>query len=350
MKRGIIIGVVVLALLSLMIVKLKSNQKDVQAKIYIHDAKAAVSVEAINPNEHTFESSLTFLGVFDPNVQNTIGSDASGKIIRINVQEGDKVGKGTVLAKIDDELLQLQLQNAEVTIEGQQNDDNRYSTLVKENAVSGVQAEKTKLGLRQAQIQKKTIQKQLKNTTVVAPFSGTITKKSIDLGSVVGPGTQLFEITDIANLKLTVSVPERDIMKFKLNQSVSINADIYGDRQFSGKVTNISIVADKSHNFKVQVTVPNPKQELRAGMYGSVRLTNNSSKTALSIPRKAMVGSSKKPQVFVIRDGKAKLVSFTAGTSDGEYIEVVDGLQKGDQIVVKGQVNLQDGSNVKLLK
>jgi hypothetical protein len=67
----------------------------------------------------------------------------------------------------------------------------------------------------------------------------------------------------------------------------------------------------------------------------------------LSVPRKALVGSSKNPQVYVIKNGKSVLTSFNAGTSDGDFIEVVDGLSKSDQIITKGQVNLQNNSNVK---
>jgi RND family efflux transporter MFP subunit len=296
---------------------------------------------------HTFESSFSFLGTFEPVRQNTIGSDANGKIIKLNVEEGDKVSQGQIIAKVDDEMLQLQLQNAEVSIEGQKNDDNRYSNLAKDNAVPGVQVEKTKLGLRSAEIQKRQIQKQLKSTNITAPFSGVITKKMVDLGSVIGAGSPLVEITDISSLKLTVSVPERDILKFKLNQAVSVSADIYGKRMFDGKVTNVSVQADKSHNFKVQITVKNAQQELMAGMYGSVSLNNSKSITALSVPRKALVGSSKNPQVYVIRNGKSILTSFNAGTSDGDFIEVIDGLSKSDQIITKGQVNLQNNSNVK---
>ncbi|ASS49306.1 MAG: hypothetical protein A3D31_03725 [Candidatus Fluviicola riflensis] len=349
-RKVIIIGVVVVGLIGLTVMKLMSNKSKAEAKIYIHDVNAEVLVETTTMQEHKFESGFSYLGTFEPYRQNTIGSDASGKIIRLSVEEGDRVSQGTVIAKIDDEMLQLQLENAEVSIEGQQNDDKRYSNLEKENAVAGVQVEKTKLGLRSAEIQKKQLQKQLRSTTIKAPFSGVITKKLVDLGSVIGPGTPLVEITDISSLKLTVNVPERDILKFKLNQAVSVNADIYGNRSFDGKVTNISVVADKSHNFKVQITLKNSKQELMAGMYGSVHLSNSNSVTRMAIPRKALIGSSKNPQVYVVRNGIAILTDINAGTSDGDYIEVISGISKNDKIVVKGQVNLEDKTKVKTTK
>lgn len=347
MRRVITIVIVAVVLVGLIVFKLMSNKKEVKAKIFINDVNAAVLVKTGSPTTHSFESSLSFLGTFEPARQNMIGSDANGKLVSIRFEEGDQVRQGQLLAKVDDEMLQLQLQNAEIGLEGQKNDDKRYSNLEKENAVSGVQVEKTRLGVRSGELTKKQIQKQIKSTSIVAPYSGVVTKRMIDLGSFVGQGTPLFELTDISSLKLTVNVPERDVLKFKLGQSVSVGVDIYGSREFQGKITNISVVADRAHNFKVQVTVPNPKRELMGGMYGSVRLKNNESVTALAVPRVALVGSSKKPQVYVVKNNVAYLTDFTAGTSDGDYIEVVSGIQKGDVIVVKGQVNLQDRTKIK---
>ncbi|MFY7990016.1 MAG: efflux RND transporter periplasmic adaptor subunit [Fluviicola sp.] len=351
MNKRVIIGVVVgLVLVGLTVMKLLSNKEQVKEKIYVYDPNTAILVETSNPGMHTFDQTLNFLGTFEPAHQTMVGSDGNGKIVKLMVEEGDFVTQGQVIAKIDDELLQLQLESVDVSLEGQRNDDKRYDNLSKDNAVAGVTVEKTKLGLRSTEIQKKQIQKQLRNTTIKAPFSGVITKKMVDLGSVVGVGTPVVEITDIGQLKLTVSVPERDVLKFKRGQSVSVTADVYGDKMYEGKVTNISVVADRSHNFKVQITVTNKNRELLAGMYGSVRLTNTQSVNRLAIPRKALIGSSKAPRVYVVRNGKAKLVSFTAGTSDGDYVEVISGISAKDQIVVKGQVNLQDNVNVTVQK
>lgn len=347
LSRIILLSIGAVLLVGFMVYKLLQNKEEVSGKIYIHDTEAAILVEASNPSNHTFEKALNFLGTFDPNKQNMIGSDAQGKIIRVYFEEGDRISTGQLIAKVDDELLQLQLQNAEIGIEGQKKDDERYDVLSKDKIIPGVQSEKIKLGIRSSEIQKKQLLKQIRNASIKAPFGGIVTKKMVEVGSVIGPGTPLLEITDISSLKLTVNVPERDILKFRLNQEVEVKADVYEDKSFSGKVVNIGVVADRSHNFKVQILVKNAKQELMAGMYGSVSLVNNQSKTALAIPRKALVGSSKNPQVYVIRNGKAILTSFNAGTSDANYIEVISGLNASDRVIVKGQVNVQNKSNVK---
>lgn len=346
-KRVIIIISISILLVILSVQKLMSNKQKVQDKLYIHNNETAVLVEADKPAFHSFDNSFSFLGTFDPFRQNIIGSDGSGKVIRLGFQEGDRISEGQFLAKLDDEMLNIQLENAEINVEGQRNDDNRNSNLVKDNIVTGVQSEKTKLALKSAETQIKQIKKQLKNTTLTAPFSGTVTKKMIDLGSVIGAGSPILELTDISSLKLNISVPERDILKFKVGKDVNVKVDVYGDQLFKGKISNIGIKADASHNFKVEILIKNSTESpIMAGMYGSVVLGNSKTVNALSIPRKALVGSSKQPRVYVIRNDKAKLISFTAGTSDGEFIEVVDGLTKNDIVITKGQINIQNNSNV----
>lgn len=351
MKRIISISVISIAVIALIIVKLFSNKKAAEEKIFIYDSKQAILVEAEHPTTHTFDRSMSFLGTFEANHQNNIASDGSGKLVELLVKEGDVVGKGQVLARLDNEMTQLQIENAKLNIEQLKNDNIRFSNLRKDQAVSAMEAEKMELALKSAEVQLKQLQKQLKTSNIVAPFSGVVTKKLVDLGSMVMPGTPIVELTDISTLKLTISVPERDVMKFKKGQKVIANADIYGRDEFNGSVSMIAVQADASHNFKIQTTIQNTAvNKIMAGMYGSVALENSTSVTTLAVSRKALVGSSKNPQVYVVRNGKAILTSFSAGTSDGEFLEVVSGLSKSDVVVVKGQVNLENNSNVKLSK
>jgi RND family efflux transporter MFP subunit len=348
-KNVLIVGGIAIVLVILAVFKLMTNKKNVEDKIYIPEVGAAVLVEVDHPKWFTFENEFNYLGVFEAFRQNTIGAEGGGKVIAMNVEEGDKLGKGALIAKLDDEMIRLQIENLEVSIEGQKNDDQRYSTLSIQNAVPAVQSEKAKLGIKASMVQKKQLEKQLRACTIRAPFAGVVSKRYIDLGSVIGSGSPVIEITDISSLKLTISVPERDINKFKVNDKVSIKADAFSDN-VAGKVTNIAVQADKSHNFKIQILLKNINQQLRAGMYGYAVLQSDQKITSISVPRKALVGSLKNPQVFVVRNGKVKLVSFTTGLSEGDLLEVRSGLSVNDIIVVKGQINLKDNSNVKISK
>jgi len=349
-KRVITVGIISIVLICLTVFQLMKNKNKIAKEIYIHDTSTPILVEEGHAEIHTFDSQFSFLGTFEPNRTNLIGSEGQGKIISLNVQEGQLINQGATLLQLDNEMLQYQLENLDVSIESQSNDLDRLTVLAKSEAVPAVQLEKAKLALKSSQIQRKQVLKQLSGNVLKAPFSGVITKKLVDLGSVVGIGTPVFEITDISQLKLTVSVPERDIQNFVLNQQVSVKVDVFAGKEFSGKVSLIGIQADKMHNFKVQVLVSNTNKELRSGMFATTSLLSSNSVTALSVPRKALVGSTKNPAVYLIKNGKATLTYFTAGTSDGDYIEVINGLTKDDRIILKGQVNLTTGSPVKTLK
>jgi len=347
MKRIIFISIAAVVLIGLTVFKLLSNSQEAKNKIYIHDMEAAVLVDTDQPQQHTFESAFSYLGVFEPMHQNNIAAEGSGKLIELLVKEGDQVSKGQVLAKLDDELISLQIENAKLNIAQLKNDNLRFANLRKEQAVSSMEAEKMELALKSAEVQLKQLQKQLRGTKVLAPFSGVVTKKMADLGSMVMPGTPIVELTDISQLKLAISVPERDVLKFKKGQKVNVAVDAQ-NATISGSLYHISVQADALHNFKVQVLVNNSNaNKILSGMYGNVALDNNSKVVALAVPRKALIGSTKNPQIYVIRNGKAQLTPFSPGAADGNYLEVVSGLTSADEIVVKGQVNLEDGMNIK---
>lgn len=350
-KRIIVIAVGAVVLVGLGAMKLISNKEEIEAKLFIRDASEAILVDVVQPTMHTFESALSFLGSFDAAHQNNIASDGSGKLVKLLVEEGDVVSTGQTIAKLDDELIQLQIQEAQLNLDNLKNDNARYSSLRKDNVIASAEVEKIELAVKTTEVKIKQLQRQLRSTTIVAPFSGVVSKRMVDLGSMVMPGTPIVELTDISSLKLTISVPERDVLKFTKGQVVSANVDVYGNLDFTGKISQIAVQADATHNFKIQATIQNSgANRIMAGMYGSVSLNNSKSTIAQAVPRKALVGSSKNPQVYVVRNGKAILTSFNAGTADGDYIEVISGLSKSDKIVTKGQVNLQNNANVKTTK
>ncbi|MFM7668036.1 MAG: efflux RND transporter periplasmic adaptor subunit, partial [Bacteroidota bacterium] len=230
MKKVVIVSIIGIALIILTIVTLLGNKEKAAAKLYIHDVNASVLVETTKPQLHTFDSQFSYLGTFEPNKQAMVSSEGQGKVLSVEFEEGDVVKKGSVLAKLDDEMLRLQLQTVEVNLEGQRKDEQRYRILAEQNAAPDIQLEKVELAIKGLEIQKAQILKQIKGCTIISPFNGIITKKMIDLGSVIGAGTPVAEITDISVLKLAVNIPERDINKFKVGQKVNVTADITPDQ------------------------------------------------------------------------------------------------------------------------
>lgn len=346
MKR-IFVAIILVATLGLTAWKLLDNKEKVAEKVYRPDPnlKVGVRVEAAQVRDLSQVSS--FLGSFAPNREIEIRPQAGGEIVQLPITEGQAVGAGKLIAKLDDDQLRFQAEGLQVTIEGYQNDLKRYETLVKGDATPAVNLEKTQLNIRSTQAQAKQIQKQIANTTITAPFSGVVTQKMVEKGSVVSPGTPIAKITDISLLKLVVQVPEKAVGQFKIGQSVGIRTEAYPDERFTGRVSLIGVQGDAAHNFPVEITVANSgAHPLKAGMYGSIENTSQVRGKTLTVARQAIVGSTKQPQVFVVENGKAVLRNVQIGATTNDYYEITGGLKEGEQIVVSGQINLQNGTPV----
>jgi RND family efflux transporter MFP subunit len=344
--RTALIIVAVLIIAGLTAWKLLENKKVAEAKVYRNDPDRKVLVSVAPVQAQKLGSEANYLGTFEPEREINLLAETSGKVVRVGVQDGQTVVAGQLVAQVDDEMLRLQLEALQVNLEGQQKDLARYTSLAKGEAVPAVQQEKADLAVRATQAQLKQLQKQLRNTTITAPFAGVITKRMFDQGSVLAPGAPVAQLTDVGSLKLTINVPEKDVNRFAPGQRVEVSTDVYPDRTFGGTVSQVSVKGDAAHNYPVQVRVANPGTALRAGMYGSVGQAGQVREAALAVPRQALVGSAKNPQVFVVEGGKAKLRTVTTGASNNEWIEVLSGLQAGEQVVTAGHINLEDGSPV----
>ena len=346
MKR-IITVVALLGTLGLTAWTLLDNKKAVEAKVYKPDVNQKVGVRTALAQLRNLSQETEFLGSFSPNREVEIKPQASGQIVQLPFDEGQYVGAGRLMAKLDDEQLRYQIEAQQVTLEGYENDLKRYQVLVKGDATPAVNLERTQLSIRATQAQIKQLRKQVANTTVTAPFAGIVTSKLVEKGSIATMGAPIAKITDISVLKLMVDVPEKAINQFRVGQTVSVSTEVYPDAHFSGRISMISAEGDAAHNYPVQITVSNSsKNPLKAGMYGSISSASKLATQALAIPRQAILGSAKEPQVYVVENGKAILKAVEIGASTNDYYEITKGLKAGDQVVSSGQINLQNGTPV----
>jgi RND family efflux transporter MFP subunit len=252
-----------------------------------------------------------------------------------------------VLARLDNEAIQLQIEAAEVQLDGVMADVNRYTKLAQSEAVPGVNLEKALIQKRSLEVQLKTLRDQLSRTTLTAPFGGVVTQRFFDLGSVLAPGAPLVQLTDISGLKLTVAVAEKDVLLFRTGQSVQISVDAYPGIDFSGKVRMVGVQADAAHNFPVEVLVQNSqKHPLKAGMFGALSFQNSTKNNVLALPKAVLTGTAKEPRVFVVENGKTVLRLVAIGAANNDYYEILSGLQEGDTVVTSGQISLTDGTAV----
>ncbi|MCU0359569.1 MAG: efflux RND transporter periplasmic adaptor subunit [Bacteroidia bacterium] len=336
-----------LAILAIVVIKLKKNKESTMSKVYQYDKEQAITVQADTLAIENINSEYSYSGTFDPYKETKLSADIQGKINEVLVDVGSFVNKGQSLVLLDNSLLKLQLQTVEVQIEGLEADVNRYTILNKADAIQGIQLEKAELSLKSAKVQKATLMEQIDKTTIKAPFNGVVTAKLSEEGAFAAPGVPLLQITDISQLKFSVYVPEDELNQFKLNQSYVITTDAYSQISLSGKATMIGSKANMGSSFPVQFLVHNTSDlKIKSGMFGKVYLKENNQEKGIIIATSAIVGTANQPQVYLIKNGKSVLQNITILKKIQNKAVVSSGLNEDDVIVTNGFINLFDGANI----
>jgi membrane fusion protein, multidrug efflux system len=348
MKKIIIISVIVIVCIAGLF-KLYINKKQIDANSAPRESKVSVPVFVEAVKESKLDNSFSVNGTFDPAHEITIISQTQGKIVKMDFNNGDFVKEGQVLASCDLELLQAQKDLAEANLNKSKKDLKKFQEMLQSKAATQQQVEELQLALYNAQASYVTVNKQIEYSTINAPFSGYITAKHVDKGSMIMPGTPIAEMMDISTMKFNAGVAESDLVKIRNNQEVKLIADIYEGFTYSGKIKNIGMKADDSRRFPVEIEVRNnTSKPLRSGMFGMAFFASEGTHNAMVIPRTALVGSIKDPRVFVVENDKALEKSIKVGSASENTIEVLEGLKAGDKVVVAGQINLDDNTSVRI--
>ena len=350
MKR--IIGILVLVLLiSGIIVRLKIGHDKINKEKPGSGISNVVNVNVARVTEKETGHVLNLTGTLYPVTELSVAAQAQGRITSLNIQLGQFITKGSAIATIDNELLQLAVKNAKINESKLKHDLERFQNLYNGGTVTEQQLEETRDAYESVKIQLEQAEKQLADATVEAPISGVITEKYVEQGTFINPGSPVADIIDISKLKIRINASETDIYQLKKGDQAIVTTEIYPGTEFSGYVTFVSDKGDESHNYPIEVEIPNNKQyPLKAGTFVNVKITVPGTAKALFIPREALVGSMQDAGVYIAEDGKAMLRKITIKPGSGTDLQVLSGLTEGDVIIVTGQINLVDGKEINIVK
>lgn len=351
MKKVIISIVTLIVAGALIGMVLTNNKKKNQEKIeVINEGSGAAPVNVVTVSRKNINLDFTANGNFAPNQDLELKSENNGRVTSIRVKEGDLVNKGQVLATIDEKYLSLDLETARDAYQKLKTDKSRYENSFKTGGVTQAQLDEIELQLKNAENRLEQAQRRIHDAHIKAPISGIVNKKLIEVGAYLAPGTPLFDIVDVSNLKLNVAVNERQVVQLKKGDKVNIKVPVFPDKSFTGTISFISAKADAALNFPIEIRVDNKQGNLiKAGMYASATFQFENANKAILIPRSAFVGSVNNNEVYVLHgDNTVKLKKVTPGAVLGESVEILDGLEEGEKVVVTGQINLTDGATVEV--
>ncbi|RIV67390.1 efflux RND transporter periplasmic adaptor subunit [Flagellimonas aequoris] len=328
---------------------LNSNKKKNEAETAIvSKMNNSVNVQVDTVKLSALNVEYTNNGLFEPFQELEFSAEQSGRVSKVYVEEGDEVRVGQPLAIVKTDQLSVELENAKAAFRNAQSNNERYQNAFKTGGVTKQQVDQAALDLQNAKAQLDRASIQYGDATIKATINGMVNKRSVEPGTVVSPGTALFELVDVSRLKLKSTLNEINVAHLNKGDTVVITASAIPGRQFTGVIGFIAPKADSSLNFPVEVEVLNTENfPLKAGMYGSMSFKSSQSEK-LTVNRKAFVGSVSNYQVFVIQpDSTVVLRKVIPGLVSEKNVEVINGLKKGELVVVSGQINLEDGTKVR---
>ena len=205
--------------------------------------------------------------------------------------------------------------------------------------------------IRQAEAKVRLAEMHLENTTIRAPLGGVISKRYVDRGALVGTATPILRIVAMDRVKVVVQVVESELARLRSEAFADINVDAYENEVFKGMVTCVSPTVDpESRTADVEMQVENKDHRLKPGMFARVDVTLERHDKILLVSKDSLISENGPPRVFVLDGDKASVREVTLGLEGEQYVEVVAGLQEGEEVIIAGQYELEDGMGVNVIR
>ena len=316
-----------------------ANNQPVAAAETVPSVEVTVAQARDVPQDNTYASTVQAEAV------NNIAPQTGGRIRKINVEVGDYVVKGQILAEMD----RLQLDQLELQVQNDEMEYERLKGLYKEGGVSQSDFEAAELGYK---VRRTNLENVRENTILRSPITGFVSARNFDAGDLYGMSAPLFTVQQVTPVKLLVGISESEYSLVKKGDKVTLTVDALPGKTFNGKIERLYPTIDAAtHTFKAEVTVPNTDRVLRPGMYARVKV-NFGTRHSVVVPDQCLVKQEGTGTRFIYvlnADNTVSYLPVTIGRHRGREYEILEGLEDGQKVVVKGQSLLKDGIKVNVL-
>ncbi len=309
-----------------------------------------VPVNVMIVKDTAFSNAIDITGTIDANEQVDLRSETAGNITGIYFKEGTHVGKGQLLVRVYNQDQVASLKSVQVQIKLAEQTEYRNRILLQKEAVSKEEYDTSLSSLNVFRSQADLIRAQIAKTEVRAPFSGTIGLRNISPGGYLSPTSSIATLVNMDPAKITFSVPERYLALIKTGSKIHFNLESSRDR-FTGTVYAIEPNLDlTSRSITIRAKSPNLKGLLRAGSFAKINLTLEQIPKTILVPTECVIPDIKSSKVFVVAKGVAASRDVKTDVRTASKIQIVDGLQPGDSLIVSGIIQLRPQVPLKIVK
>ena len=357
MKKAIFLAILGL----LAVVGTLAGIKALQIRKMIEQGKQFVPppeiVTAAPVTARSWETLLTAVGSLDAAQGLTITAEITGKVVEIAFESGARAAAGDLLVQQDITVEEAQLRSAESVAELARIEFDRSKKLLANNVISQSDFDSSKAQLTQALAQADNIRAVIAKKTIRAPFNGRLGIRQISLGQVINDGEAIVTLQSLDPIYVNFLLPQQLLAKIDTGLPVRVTSDALPDQVVTSTITAISPEVDAAtRNIRIQATLANPEEKLRAGMYVNVAVVLPANQEVLTIPATAVLYAPYGDSVFVIDDKKAENGSAAGkivrqqfvrlGEKRGDFVAVLSGINAAETVVSTGAFKLRNGQQV----
>lgn len=301
----------------------------------------------------TFHDRIESVGTLKASESVTLTVNVSEKIVDLLFDDGQRVEEGELLVMLEQAEERAAVDAAQAVLAERRAAFSRSSQLQQQQFATAAQLDERRAAMQQAEADLEIARARLHDRTIVAPFDGVIGLRNISVGTLVEPGDPIAVLSDISTLKLDFAVPSSFLAALRPGLAIRAKTTARTDRDFEGVVSSVDTVIDPvTRAITVRALVPNPEDFLRPGLVMTVELLKNP-RNVLVVPEESLVPLDRRNFVFVAEpDGNERVArrrEVTIGARRPGEVEVVEGLQEGQQIVVHGTLKVADGDPLRVL-
>lgn len=320
------------------------SQEQVQEEYEVPVETQAIRIGSIS---NTYRSTA----ILQAQTQVTVSNKVVGVIKQLHVEEGDRVIAGQLLAELDDESYQLELEKVNIDLASAESDLQRSQPVDGRLLVSDKELEKLKFLVQIKQNEQTLAAIKVRDTRVLAPITGVIAERLVEPQNMLAKVAEdMFQLVSLRELEAVLYLPESELMKVKLGQDASLTFPAIEGVAVTANVTGIAPIVDsESGTFKVTLQIDNPNFTLKPGMFASVALTLDRHEQAYLVPQNALITEAGKSRLFVVVDGKAKQVEVQTGYQQDGWVEITTELSGDMEVVIAGQQSLKAETKVQVI-
>ena len=306
-----------------------------------------VPVETTQPIRYDIVATYATTATISSDADAPVVARVAGVVVELLVEEGDRVKAGQVLVRLDGERLRLEMLSAKANLERAQKEFERNSDLHDRGLVSTAMFEGLKYDLASLEATYDLTRLNFGYSNVRATISGIVSLRMIKPGENLTAGQTTFRITDTAELIAYLQIPQAELPKFVSGHSASVDVASMPEQRFAATISRISPTIDaRNGTFRATASINNADGALAPGMFGRFRIAYETHANALLIPAQAIIDEDDQTTVYVVSNGEVFRRVVKTGIENDGLVEVLDGLNSDEHVVVVGHSGLRDGSKV----